>query len=131
MKDNLEEKLIQLISDQDFALGNDVVFLPDFKLSFNPLFKQKVYSETEMAYCELFKDSMLRYASTWAAKEAVYKAVKQLYPQALPFKKIEIVREKIAGKPQVVLPHDYKNLIISLTISHDADYIWAAALVKK
>ncbi|KHJ38584.1 4'-phosphopantetheinyl transferase [Pedobacter glucosidilyticus] len=130
MKHNLEETLDELIPKKNFSLGNDLVFLPDFKLSFNPLFKQKVYTQAEIDYCELFEDNMLRYASTWAAKEAVYKAVKQVNSKPLPFKRIEILREKISGKPQVILPNDYKNLLISLTISHDGDYVWAAALMK-
>ncbi|MRX47154.1 holo-ACP synthase [Pedobacter puniceum] len=130
MKHNLEETLNKLIPKNNFALGNDLVFLPDFKLSFNPLFKQKVYTPLEIDYCELFEDSILRYASTWAAKEAVYKAIKQINSKALPFKKIEILREKISGKPEVKLSDYYKNLKISLTISHDGEYVWAAAMIR-
>lgn len=131
MKHNLDKTLQLIIPTKDFALGNDLVFLPDFKLSFNNLFQQKVYTPAEISYCELFEDHILRYASTWAAKEAVYKAVKQIYNKALPFKKIEILREKISGKPEVKLPDDYKNLHISLSISHDGEYVWAVSIIKK
>jgi holo-[acyl-carrier protein] synthase len=129
-KFNVEGIIEQLLIDKDFAIGNDVVFLPDFVASFNPLFQKKVYTQNEIDYCEQFQENILRYASTWAAKEAVYKAVKQVNSKPLPFKRIEILREKISGKPQVILPDDYKNLLISLTISHDGDYVWAAALMK-
>jgi holo-[acyl-carrier protein] synthase len=74
--------------------------------------------------------SILRYASTWAAKEAVYKAVKQLSVAVLGWNKIEIVRQKVAGKPDVILhqyPDQYK---ISLTITHDGDYVWALVLAE-
>ena len=131
MRHKLEETLDKLIPERDFSLGNDLVFLPDFKLSFNNLFQQKVYTPAEISYCELFEDHILRYASTWAAKEAVYKAVKQINNKALPFKKIEILREKISGKPEAKLPDDYKNLNISLTISHDGEYVWAVAIIRK
>lgn len=130
MMNNIEKTLSDLIPKNDFALGNDLVFLPDFELSFNPLFQKKVYTQLEIDYCELFKPPILRYASTWAAKEAVYKAIKQLHNEALPFKKIEILREKISGKPGVHLPQNLSHLKISLTISHDDEYVWAAALIK-
>ena len=130
-KFNVESAIEQLSTENDFSIGNDVVFLPDFVASFNPLFQKKVYTQNEIDYCEQFQESVLRYASTWAAKEAVYKAVKQVNSKPLPFKKIEILREKIAGKPSVILPITLKNLNISLSITHDGDYVWAIAFLKK
>ena len=126
----MENLVEELKPDQEFAVGNDVVFLSNFQQSFNPLFQKKVYTAQEIEYCERFDESLLRYASTWAAKEAVYKAVKQIHPQAISFKKIEILRSKIGGKPSAMLPKFYKDLKISLSISHDGDYVWAVAIVK-
>jgi phosphopantetheine--protein transferase-like protein len=113
-----------------FTIGNDLVYLPEFSASFNELFKKKVYTTAEITYCDAFDNSVLRYASTWAAKEAVYKAIKQIHFATLGWKKIEIIRKKNAGQPQVIihnLPADYK---ISLTISHDGEYVWAIALIE-
>ncbi len=115
----------------NIAVGNDIVFVPDFDKSLTSLFKNKVYTASEIAYCELFDNAVLRYASTWAAKEAVYKAVKQLDNAKLPWKKIEITRAKIAGKPSVTLPANLQPITISLSISHDGDYAWAVAIVEK
>ena len=129
MNNKIEASVNALVSDK-FAVGNDLVYLPNFKESLTDLFKKKVYTPAEIEYCELFDDSLLHYASTWAAKEAVYKAVKQLDKSALSFKKIEILREKAGGRPFVVL-HKYPGRFkISLTISHDGDYIWALALTE-
>jgi len=115
-----------------FAIGNDLVFVPDFKHSLTDEFKGKVYTPDEIAYCNLFDDALLRYASTWAAKEAVYKAVKQIHPAALAFKKIEITRDKIGGQPRVIINQPgLPDLNISLTITHDGAYAWAIALVEK
>ena len=125
------ENLVEALNtNQEFAVGNDVVFFPSFTQSFNPLFQNKVFTEQEIAYCEQFDQPLLRYASTWAAKEAVYKAVKQIEPKPLAFKKIEIFRDKIGGKPTVSLPHSYAHFKISLSISHDEDYVWAVAILK-
>ncbi len=112
-------------------MGNDIVFIPDFSVSFTELFQKKVYTQSEIEYCERFDQPLLRYASTWAAKEAVYKAVKQLCQQPLAFKNIEITRSKIAGIPRVNLPEDFPDLEISLSITHDGDYTCAIAIVKK
>lgn len=125
------EKAILELDLLEFAVGNDVVFLPDFTASFTALFQKKVYTADEIAYCERFDQPILRFASTWAGKEAVYKAVKQLEPKPLAFKKIEIIRSKIAGTPMVNLPDDLSNLAISLSITHDGDYVCAIAIAKK
>ncbi|SDN15900.1 holo-[acyl-carrier protein] synthase [Daejeonella rubra] len=110
-------------------VGNDLVFIPDFQKSLTEDFKRKVYTSNELAYCERFDDSIIRYASTWAAKEAVYKALKQFDPSAISWKKIEISREKIAGKPAAIIHGQKLNYTISLSISHDGEYAWAIALL--
>lgn len=128
------EKIIEMIDtvqmDKKFAVGNDLVYLPDFKQSFNDLFKQKVYTENEILYCNLFEDSILRFASTWAAKESVYKAVKQLDKSLFGWKDIEVLRSKVAGEPKVILHKHSGKFNVSLTISHDGDYVWALALIR-
>jgi len=130
MNNKLLQSIKDLSLDQKFAVGNDLVFLPDFTASFNELFKKKIYTPEEITYCDQFDDTMLRYASTWAAKEAVYKAIKQIDESSIPFKKIEILREKPQGRPYVILHKSANKFTISLTISHDGDYIWALALIE-
>lgn len=130
MLSDLEKSVIQITSQRTFAVGNDLVHIENFKLSLCDLFKKKVYTSAEIAYCESFSDSLQRYASTWAAKEAVYKAIKQLDSSPLGWKKIEITRAKKAGMPTVVLPAHLKNYELSLSISHDAEYAWALALIN-
>lgn len=131
MKNELSKQLDDLLSAEDFAIGNDLVFVPDFVKSLTDDFKKKVYTVNEIAYCDMFTgEPELRYASTWAAKEAVYKAMKQIDPAPLSWKKIEILREKTAGKPVVIIHKEEVNHIFSLTVSHDGDYVWAIALIK-
>jgi holo-[acyl-carrier protein] synthase len=130
MLSDLENSVNQLTSQRTFAVGNDLVHIENFKVLLCDLFKKKVYTPTEIAYCESFSDSLQRYASTWAAKEAVYKAIKQLDSSPLGWKKIEITRSKKAGIPNVKLPEHLKNYELSLSISHDAEYAWALALIN-
>lgn len=131
MNNKIIKSVEVLAAGKNFAVGNDIVFIPDFNLSLTQLFKNKVYTSAEIAYCNQFDNSLLRYASTWAAKEAVYKAVKQINSALLPWKKIEINRDKIAGKPMVTLPTNQEHISISLSISHDGDYAWAVAIAEK
>jgi phosphopantetheine--protein transferase-like protein len=130
MKHDLQRSVDELNSNNRFAVGNDLVYMPNFLLSLTDAFKKRVYSPAEVAYCEQFSDAALRYASTWAAKEAVYKAIKQLDKKPLSWKKIEITRDKIAGRPHVKLHQHERPFKISLSISHDGDYIWAVALIE-
>jgi phosphopantetheine--protein transferase-like protein len=130
MKNELEMSVNQITAQRTFAVGNDLVHIENFKLSLSDLFKNKVYTPAEITYCESFSDSLQRYASTWAAKEAVYKAIKQLDSSSVGWKKIEISRAKKAGMPTVILPDHLKKYEVSLTISHDAEYTWALALIN-
>jgi phosphopantetheine--protein transferase-like protein len=131
MENDILKSISSLTNDKKFAIGNDLVFIPDFRSSLTSLFKNKVYTPDEIAYCDLFDDSLLRYASTWAAKEAVYKAIKQLSPAAIGWKKIEIIRKKISGQPRVIFHQQPDHIFnISLTISHDGQYAWAIAIVE-
>lgn len=130
MKENeISKTLDELAANQNFAAGNDLVFIPDFTASFSDGFKNKVYRPGELAYCEKFANPMERFASTWAAKEAVYKAIKQLDSSPLGPKNIEIIRSHTAGKPNVVIHKEEADYQISLTITHDGDYAWAIALI--
>lgn len=131
MKNNLEELALNVVSGHDFAIGNDLVYLPNFEQSFNELFQRKVFTENEIAYCDQFDQPMLRYASTWAAKEAIYKGIKQVSLTPISFKKIEIIRAKVSGMPRVILPKELSHFQISLSITHDGDYVWAIAIIKK
>jgi len=130
MEKDVEKSLDQFKADHRFVIGNDLVFIPNFKLSFDDLFKKKVYTPGEIAYCDQFADPILRYASTWAAKEAVYKAIKQLDESPLGPKSIEISRQKNAGIPSAIIHKPHAVYKISLTISHDGEYVWAIALIE-
>lgn len=128
----IEHIASQLLIDGQKTIGNDLVFLPHFSKSFSSAFKRKVYTEEEVKYCESFDNTILRYASTFAAKEAIYKALKQLDDKiVIPWRKIEIKREKPAGKPVVKLNIPKDNWEISLSLTHDGDYAWAVALIMK
>ncbi len=118
------------ITDRLVAIGNDLVHLPTFTKSCTSAFIRRVFTPNELAYCLKFSDRYLRYASTWAAKEAAYKAIKQTDDSIkLWWRDIEIVRAKAAGKPTVQIKKLKIPLEFSLSISHEEDYVWAVVFV--
>jgi holo-[acyl-carrier protein] synthase len=113
-------------SELGLAIGNDLIYLPNFAKSHNPLSIERAYTPLEIAYCQSFADPILRFASTWAGKEAVYKALKQCDGSlSLWWRDIEILRDK----PRVHVAKARHPYHYSLTITHDGEYIWAMALV--
>ena len=129
------EKLLTKIlgKDSKYKIGNDILFLPDFYTMINDIFINKVFTNAEKEYANKFASPNLRYASTFSAKESIFKAVKQLYPkETLAFNKIEITRKKPAGKPSCnILQPKLSHLEFSISITHDGDYVWTMALLKK
>ncbi len=132
--EQITEEINELIQQVTFngrhiAVGNDLVYLPTFIKSCTPAFIRRVFTPTELEYCSKFSDPYLRYASTWAAKEAVYKAVKQTDDSLkLWWRDIEILRAKAAGKPTVQIKKLKTDLEFSLSISHDGEYVWAVVV---
>ena len=113
-----------------WAVGNDLVALEQFRLSCTPEFVRRVFTTAELEYCRQFDEPLLRYASTWAAKEAVYKALKQIDPDLrVWWRGIEIRRDKPSGRPAVFVPAANFPFQCSLTISHDGGMVWAVAVI--
>jgi len=128
----LKEYLDEGVKKQsmNIAIGNDLVHIPTFKKSLTPTFKKRVYTRTEIEQIEEYKaDPLVRYATTWAAKEAVIKALKQLSGTSskLNLKEIEIIRN--SKIPSVkISSRRFKHLFFSLSLSHDGDYAFGVAL---
>ena len=72
-------------------------------LARTPRFKMRVYTDGEQAYCDGFKKKAhLHYATHFAAKEAVAKALGTGFGQGVAPRDIEVVHEE-GGRPRAVL----------------------------
>ena len=98
-------------------------------------FLHRIYTDTELAYCQQAKTTNVvasRLAARFAAKEAVFKAVESL--KTLRWKEIEVVNEE-SGKPVLRFHGDTEMLLeglsikVEISLSHTQDYAVAAAIV--
>lgn len=129
----IPEEIQAALPRDNTICGNDLVYLPDFRAMLNPAFKRRAYTPRETAYCEQFSEPTVRYASTWAAKEAVYKVLRQAAPtMVIPWRSLEILRDTPGGAPRLETPTKIAGLgKIGLTLTHDGDYVWALAILTQ
>ena len=88
-----------------FGIGTDIINIKRINNSikkggFN--FKKKIFSDTEINYCERKKNSSAFYAKRFAAKEAFAKALGTGITKGISLKDIEIFNDS-SGKPNIRL----------------------------
>ncbi len=122
-----------------YGIGIDIIEVERVRklISKKDKYLKKVYTETEIEYCEKFKRNEQEYAGRFCAKEAFSKALGTGISHGIKFNEIEIVNDKL-GKPQIVLyggTKEYfekkglKNSFVS--ISHLKEYATAAVVIEK
>jgi holo-[acyl-carrier protein] synthase len=73
---------------------------------------ERLYTPTEVAYCESHRNKFERYAGRFAAKEAAMKALGTGWRRGVRWRDIEVIRER-SGKPsrrawhEKHFPHHY------------------------
>ena len=110
--------------------GTDIIEINRIKESIESLgetFKNKIYTEKEIEYCESKKNAKYQhYAGRFASKEAIFKAISELLNDKfeISWKDAEILND-INGKPKITFNN--KNLedkieSIDISISHCKEY---------
>ena len=109
------------------SVGIDAVEISRFRVALkgaNKRFFATTFSELERRYCTAFSDPSPHFAGTFAAKEAIQKAVGA---DRLPLSAIEIRHEK-SGRPYVCLK-GRRNSSILISISHTKGIACAVAII--
>lgn len=108
------------------TIGIDIVDLDRFRgvMRRTPRVRTRLFSEVERTYCDEQSDPELHFASTFAAKEAVAKAL-GLMPLLAYMRRIEITRDD-SGRPHCLVPDEKGSALISIT--HDARVTVAVAI---
>ena len=98
-------------------------------------FLLRIYTESEIKYCDRFRNSIERLAARWAAKEAVFKALGTGVAGAR-WKDVEIINAR-SGRPRVLLHGDARRRAerqgyndAKISISHSGDIAVAFALLQ-
>lgn len=99
-------------------------------------FLERIYTASEVAYCEKHKNKYERYAARFAAKEAAMKALGTGWSNGVRWRDVEVVRA-VSGKPslklegkagEVAAKLGVKN--IALTITHSGNLALAEVIFE-
>lgn len=100
-------------------------------------FREKIFSEGEIAYCEKMKNKYQHYAARFSAKEAFMKALGTGWRDGIRFVEIEVVHDPL-GKPLILLSGKAKELAekagmgeIHVSLSHVKEIASAVVVVEK
>lgn len=117
--------------------GTDIIEINRIKESIESLediFKNKIYTEKEIEYCESKKNAKYQhYAGRFAAKEAIFKAVSELLNDKfeISWKDAEVLND-INGKPKITFKSkkiEEKIESIDISISHCKEYAVANVVI--
>ena len=121
------------------GIGTDIVNVQRIDKSlkkFGKNFKNKIFSKSEILYCEKKGNSSSYYAKRFAAKEAFSKALGTGIRKGINFKDIEVVNNnfgkpaiKLTGTTKIFLKKKIKNKKYSIYLSLSDDKPWAQATV--
>lgn len=100
-------------------------------------FREKIFSESEIAYCERMKNKYQHYAARFSAKEAFMKALGTGWRDGIRFIEIEVVHDPL-GKPLILLGGRARELAqnagmgeMHVSLSHVKEIASAVVVVEK
>ncbi|MFP5352668.1 MAG: holo-ACP synthase [Actinomycetota bacterium] len=110
------------------TVGIDITSIPRFRdvMARYPAAEQRFFTDAERLHCRSHPDPVIHFAGTFAAKEAVVKAL-GLGPVRAWARRIEITRDDTGAPGARILGRDFEHAI-TLSISHDGDAAVAVAI---
>ncbi len=100
-------------------------------------FREKVFTQKEIAYCEGKVNKAQNYAARFSAKEAFLKAVGTGMRQGLAFTDVEVVNNEL-GKPEMHLHGQALELIkrmgvtnLQISMTHLRDWVNAIVILER
>ena len=121
-----------------FGIGTDIVNIKRMEKSIKKYnkFKNKIFSEKEIKYCESKRNPSSYYAKRYAAKEAFSKALGTGIRSGINFKNYEVSNNS-QGKPSILLKGNVSNFLkkkiknkkYNIYLSLSDDKPWAQATV--
>ncbi len=129
------------LREGEVGLGVDIVDIARMRmiLKRTPAFKERVFSEAERAYCETTPVPEAHYATRFAAKEAVVKALGTGFSQGIWVRDVEVVRGA-GGRPHIALTGKAKeraqelgvrDMPVSLSFTHTEAIACVIAITQR
>ena len=117
--------------------GTDIVEVERIAKSIeNISFKEKIFSENEIAYCEARVNKAESYAARFAAKESFFKALGTGWRGGMSFKEVEVMNDEL-GKPTINLSGETAKIlkernikIIHVSLSHTKTMAIATVILE-
>jgi len=121
-----------------FGIGTDIIDIKRVERSVSKEngFKEKVFTQHEIDYCESLRSKYQNYAARYAAKEAFFKAIGTGWRGGLKFTEIEIVNDEL-GKPEILLHGKTKEFAqekgfekIHVSLTHLKEYANSIVIIE-
>ena len=114
-----------------FGIGTDIVNIKRIDALLKKSgkhFKNKIFSDKEISYCDKKNNPGSYYAKRFAAKEALSKALGTGFKKGISLKNIEVFNDT-NGKPNIKLKENIKKKKYNIYLSLSDDKPWAHATV--
>jgi len=122
-----------------FGIGTDLIEVKRIEnlIEKSSRFRDRVFTQREIEYCERKKNRACSYAARFAAKEAFFKALGTGWRKGVAFQDVEVIN-KPSGKPELVLYGKSKELSehnhitnIHVSLSHVSEYAHSLVILEK
>lgn len=115
------------------SVGTDIEDISRFcgkTLEGDSKFLYRIFTKSELDYCFSYKNPSPHLAARFCAKEAVVKALSNLYPKLIPYSQIEILKNDNGSVYVNINIKELEKYNISLSISHEKQKALAFAVVE-
>ncbi len=121
-----------------YGIGTDIIEIERVKKQLIEIsgLKEKLFTQTEIEYCNSKKHSYQNFAARFAAKEAFFKALGTGWRYGMSFNEIEIINNQL-GKPEIITHGKSKEFAdkeniktIHISISHIKDVASATVILE-
>ena len=122
-----------------YGIGTDIIEVSRIKavMERDIGFREKIFTEGEIAYCEKMKNKQQNYAARFSAKEAFLKAIGTGWRFGVRFADIDVYHDPL-GKPHIRLHGKAKELVekegittIHVSLSHIKEMATAIVVLEK
>ena len=109
-----------------YGIGTDIIEVERIKRSLEKdnVFRDKIFTQSEINYCEAKTNKAEHYSVRFAAKEAFFKALGTGWRGGMAFCEIEVGKDEL-GKPEIYVHGEVEKYLekfgpvnIYLTLSH-------------